>query len=157
MGALVGYAIAGGVILVIIVIASFSGIFQSESKPELQKEDYCKGSAMCIENTVTRIVDGDTIHVGSFIIRLSLVDTPERNESGYSEASKFTSTICPMGSIAIVDQDDLQPRDQYDRVLGKVICSGKNLNEELLLNNHAIFRDEFCETSEFAREKWNPC
>ncbi len=154
MGALIGFAIAGGIILVIIIIASFPGILQPEEKP---LENYCKGNTMCIEDKVTKIVDGDTIHVGSFIIRLSLVDTPERNELGYVEASKFTSNICPLGSIAIVDQDDLQPLDKYNRIVGKVICSGKNLNEELLLNNHAIFRDEFCNTSEFATENWNPC
>lgn len=204
MGALVGYAIGGGVVIAIIAIASFSEIFQDEqndessvepstfekpdevTKPNIMKEignevleipetkpstevsenkqvieestKYtCTGQSMCINDKVTRIVDGDTIHVGSYTIRLALVDTPERNETGYSEASKFTSSICPIGSFAIVDQDDLQPRDKYDRIVGKVICSGKNLNEELLQNNHAIFRDEFCKTSEFAREKWNPC
>lgn len=184
MGALIGYVVAGAIIVVIIAVTSFSGVFEDdvkdelrttpeveqtskptptptpESEPEVEKEytKYtCTGTALCINDKVTRIVDGDTIHVGSYTIRLALVDTPEQNELGYSEASKFTSSVCPLGSIAIVDQDDLQPRDKYDRIVGKVICSGKNLNEELLQNNHAIFRDEFCKTSEFAREKWNPC
>lgn len=109
---------------------------------------------MCIRDKITRIVDGDTIHVGPFIIRPSLVDTPKRNESGFVQSTDFTSNLCPVGSIALVDQDDLQPHDKYNRLLGKVICSGKTINEELLLNNHAILRTEFCNTSEFASESW---
>jgi micrococcal nuclease len=56
--------------------------------------------------------------------------------------------------MAQVDQDDLQPYDRYDRLLGKVICNGKILNAELLENNHAWISSQYCSTSEFSGEAW---
>ena len=72
---------------------------------------------------ITEITDGDTLDFrilnGSNItIRLSLVDTPERGELGYEEASEFAATVCPVGSDAIFVQDSWQIVDKYDRSLG---------------------------------------
>ena len=47
---------------------------------------------------VTKIVDGDTIDIDGIRIRLSLVNTPERNEQGYSNATAFTIKQCPVGT-----------------------------------------------------------
>jgi endonuclease YncB( thermonuclease family) len=35
---------------------------------------------------VTEIVDGDTIDINNMRVRLALVNTPERGESGYTKA-----------------------------------------------------------------------
>ena len=114
----------------------------------------CMGTRLCLSEKVTRVVDGDTLHLGVYKIRLSLVDTPEINEEGSSEATEFTSKLCPEGSTIIVDQDDLQPTDRYDRILGKVFCGDKVLNSELLENGYAIILKQYCSTSEFADEEW---
>jgi len=114
----------------------------------------CQGTALCITGIVEKIVDGDTINVSGYKIRLSLVNTPESNEVGFREATEFTSTLCPVGSSIVVDQDDKQPFDSFGRIVGKVTCSGKLLNSELLYNEHAKILTEFCRKSEFSAEAW---
>lgn len=114
----------------------------------------CLGTKLCISGKVDRVVDGDTLYVDGYNVRLSLTNTPERNEPGFSEATEFTKRLCPVGSNAIVDQDDKQPYDVYDRLLGKVYCNGKALNSELLYNGHANISTAYCSTSEFSVEQW---
>jgi len=112
------------------------------------------GGGRCFNDVVIKIVEGDTLDIGDFRIRLALVNAPERGEEGYTEATRFTSSICPVGSKATVDEDDGQKEGSYGRLLGVVYCSGKNLNEELLKTGHAKILTEFCKKSEFALETW---
>jgi endonuclease YncB( thermonuclease family) len=114
----------------------------------------CLGKQLCLTGQVNRIVDGDTLHVEGYKIRLSLSNTPETYEEGFRDATVFTESLCPVGSTVTVDQDDLQPLDKYQRILGKVICDGKNLNAELLYNGHATILTQYCSTSEFSNEDW---
>lgn len=114
----------------------------------------CTGTALCIVSKVKKIIDGDTLVIGKYKVRLSLVNTPEKKESGYKEAKMFTSTMCKVGSRVTVDQDDIQRVDKYKRILGKVICAGKVLNAQLLYNGHAKILTQYCSTSEFANEGW---
>lgn len=120
-----------------------------------EKNIKCTGDELCLTGKITRIVDGDTIYLdGIHEIRLSLTNTPERHEIGFYDASKFTAEICPVGSQATVDQDDNQPYDVYNRMLGKVTCGEKVLNSELLYENHANILSRYCSTSEFSDEAW---
>lgn len=112
------------------------------------------GSAKCFTGTVTKVTDGDTLRVDDIPIRLTLVNTPEKGRPGYSEATNFTSSICPVGSTALVDEDDGQTRGSYGRIVAKVYCGGKMLNEELLHNGYAELYEEYCNVSEFTREDW---
>ena len=114
----------------------------------------CTGDAKCITEEITKIVDGDTIYTANYKIRLSLTNTPEKNEPGFQEATLFTAMHCPVGSMITVDQDDLQPYDIYDRMLGKVYCESGILNEILLNNGHGVISTQYCDTSEFSREEW---
>jgi hypothetical protein len=114
----------------------------------------CKGTGMCFEGSVTKIVDGDTLDVDGKRIRLALVNTPERDETGYKEATNFTATLCPVGSSVLVDQDGMQLYDRYDRMIAVVYCDGALLNAELLFANHAVILKSFCKVSEFGNEDW---
>lgn len=114
----------------------------------------CQGTALCITGKVTKIVDGDTIYLKDYKIRLSLTNTPEKGEIGFKQATSFTKKLCPLGSTITVDQDDKQPYDKYKRVVGKVTCSDKVLNSELLYNGHANILKQYCSKSEFANEGW---
>jgi len=114
----------------------------------------CSGTALCLTGKVQTVIDGDTIYIDGYKIRLSLTNTPERYEEGYSEATTFTRNLCSVGSEILVDQDDCQPYDRYGRVLGKVFCIDKLLNEELLENNHAWILTQYCSKSEFSKESW---
>ena len=116
----------------------------------------CKGSADCFSGTVTETVDGDTIDVNNIRIRLSMVNTPERGEAGYWDATDFTESLCSVGTNALVDEDDGQKEGSYDRVIGVVYCNGSStsLNQLLLEDGKAIVYEEFCDVSEFANDKW---
>jgi len=115
---------------------------------------FCQGTKSCMTAKVEQIIDGDTIYVKGQKIRLSLTDAPERNEPGYAEAARFTTMLCPVGSTIAIDQDDKQPFDTYGRLLGKVFCGNKMLNEELLLNEHAQILIQYCSESEYKNEPW---
>ena len=99
-------------------------------------------------------MDVDTLDIGDFRIRLALVNTPERVEEGYAEATKFTSSTCPVRSEATVDEYDGHKERSYGRMVDGVYSSGKNLNEGLLKTGHAKILTEFCKKSEFASESW---
>ena len=114
----------------------------------------CSGTALCISEKVTQIVDGDTIHTTNHKIRLSLVDTPEKGEDGYAKAAMYTARMCPEGSWITIDQDDKQPTDVYGRMLANVYCDGKSLNSALLYGQQAELSTRYCEFSEFADTRW---
>src|SRR6058998_2626902 len=117
----------------------------------------CKGTAACFTDTVTYIVDGDTLDVGSTRIRLALVNSPEVGEPGYTEAKQFTAQTCPAGSQALVDEDDGQTGGSYGRMVALVYCGGVNLNAALLSSGNAVLVTYYCSVSEFASEPWTGC
>lgn len=130
-----------------------SGVKTTSENPDI--ESPCSGKELCLREKVIRIVDGDTLYLsGGYEVRLSLADTPERTERGFYEASQFTTDMCPVTSIAIVDQDDEQPYDAYGRILGKITCRDNVLNSELLYAGHATILEKYCSTSEFSNEVW---
>lgn len=137
-------------VLVIGLIVPSQIYAQSQS----EKSVSCTGTKLCITGKVRAVIDGDTLLVDKHKIRLSLVNTPEKNQTGFAEAKAFTAKTCPKNSLATFDQDDKQPVDKYKRKVGKVLCSGKNLNEELLNNGHAVILTQYCPKSEFATESW---
>src|SRR5881397_2081782 len=117
----------------------------------------CKGTAACFTDAVTYIVDGDTLDVGSTRIRLALVNSPEVGEPGYTEAKQFTAQTCPVGSQALVDEDDGQTGGSYGRMVAVVYCGGVSLNAALLSSGNAVLVEYYCSVSEFASEPWTGC
>lgn len=102
---------------------------------------------------VNHVVDGDTLDINDIRIRLSLVDTPERGDPGFKEATQFVVKLC-LRENAEVDMDDGQRRGSFGREIGVVYCDGENLNEQLMENNLGIIDTRFCEKSEFSNDKW---
>lgn len=114
----------------------------------------CSGEAQCITGKVTQITDGDTINVDEKPIRLALVLAPELfNEEGV-RAKEYLENICPIGSTVLVDEDDLQTKGSYDRMIGLVMCNGKILNEDMLRAGHGEISTRHCKTSEFSDSGW---
>ena len=134
----------------------FESIYKNEPVQSLKDFDShrCIGEAKCVSELITEIIDGDTIYTANYKIRLSLVDTPEINEPGFSKATTFTAKMCPVGSYITIDQDDMQLYDQYDRLLANVFCNGKSLNSALLYNGHAEISTRYCSVSEFSDYPW---
>ena len=125
-----------------------------------QSVNECQGQADCFRGTVTQIVDGDTIDINNVRVRLALVNTPERGESGYTEAIDFVESACRVGTKALVDEDDGQKEGSFDRLIGLVYCGGdgidneKSLNELLLGGGYAVIYQDFCNISEFSSATW---
>jgi len=114
----------------------------------------CSGDARCISGTVSKVVDGNTIHLDGQSIRFALTSTPEMDTAKGIFARDFVVFFCPVGSAAIVDEDDGQTDGSYERILGVVYCNGLNLNEAVLEAGHGVISSEFCDTSEFADTSW---
>lgn len=117
----------------------------------------CRGTAACFSDTVRYIVDGDTLDVGITRIRLTLVNSPEVGQPGYAEAKQFTAQTCPVGTTALVDEDDGQTGGSYGRMVALVYCGGVNLNAALLDSGNAVLVPYYCSVSEFANESWTGC
>ena len=94
---------------------------------------------------VTRVIDGDTVEVYyteevEFLdftvtlkskprrVRFKGVDTPERHEEGYDEATSFTRKFCLGKDVEI----EVFGKDSFGRDLGHVYVNGININDELL-------------------------
>ena len=120
-----------------------------QDKPEL-----CQGTAACYMGKVTAITDGDTIKVEGNAIRLALSSAPELHESGGINAREFTIQFCPVGSIAIVDEDDGQRQGSFGRTIAAVYCNDMLLNAAILDAKKATISEKFCEVSEFGNEAW---
>jgi len=116
----------------------------------------CRGKADCFEGIVTEVVDGDTLDVNNVRIRLALVNTPEVNENGYSDAKQFTETNCKVGTHAMVDEDDGQKGGSYGRMIGLVYCENldNSLNEALMASGKSEILTEYCGISEFSSMNW---
>lgn len=117
--------------------------------------------------TVARVIDGDTLTDPGAKYRLALVNTPEVGQRGYAEATAFTKSACPTGSVFAFDRDSRQPTDKYGRTVAKVWCGsasidairngtdpGPSVNELLLENGHACIFAGFISKSEFGAEDW---
>lgn len=120
----------------------------------------CQGEADCFRGTVTKIVDGDTIDINNVRVRLALVNTPERGESGYIEAIDFVEAVCSVGTAALVDEDDRQKEGSFDRLIGLVYCGDDGINNKISLNEllvngrYAVIYQDFCNISEFSSASW---
>ena len=123
----------------------------------------CQGQADCFKGKVTAIVDGDTLDIDNIRVRLTLVNTPERREAGYAEATEFVKSVCSIGTDALVDEDDGQKEGSYDRLIGLVYCLGDDnagdnktvlLNEVLLQRGYAFVFEQVCDKSEFSKAAW---
>ena len=120
----------------------------------------CIGHALCLTGKVTKVIDRDTIDVNGTRIRLSLIDTPERGHQNYTDAKNFALNLCPIGSIALVDQDDNELEGSYGRMIGLVYCKDRagnftlSLNELMLEKGYASILPKICTKTEFSGELW---
>lgn len=99
---------------------------------------------------VDRVVDGDSIYVRAkdnsrrFEVRLYEVDTPETHDPRKvvqcfgPEASRFTKSFLPPGTIVILKPDPLLDKiDKYHRVLAYVFKRNSFLNLKLVKRGYA--------------------
>jgi micrococcal nuclease len=133
-----------------IALAFFMGSYYLQ----LQESTLCEGSAECISGKITQVIDGDTIVIDDIHVRLALTSTPELDETYGMEAKEFTESVCPVGSDALVDEDDMQTGGSFGRMVGLVKCGDTVLNSALLERSLGKIDTRFCDMSEFAGTDW---
>ncbi len=137
-----------------VTLIQANDIFEQYQSDSLEKKIQCSGTARCLQGTITDIVDGDTVKVNNQSIRFALSSAPELNEEGGIEAKEFIEKLCPLGSTAIVDEDDFQTDGSYGRIVGVVTCNQINLNSALVNSEYGEISKSFCSTSEFSNSSW---
>lgn len=103
--------------------------------------------------TVTVIIDGDTMELmGGDRLRLLSIDTPEKDEPFYVEATEFVRSLA-LGKIARIEFADTR-RDRYGRLLGYLYIDSVFVNEAILengLGNLYLFQDSDVDRPETGR------
>ncbi len=83
---------------------------------------------------VTRVIDGDTIDVQvdgvQYRVRYIGMNTPERNEACFREASDANAALVSGKTVTLVK--DTSETDVYGRLLRYVYAGGTFINEELV-------------------------
>lgn len=92
-----------------------------------------------VECIVVRIVDGDTIECRRLgRVRLIGMDTPEMSQGPFGvEAAVALAALIPVGTPASLEQD-VEPRDRYNRVLAYVWRDSVMVNWQLVRNGWAV-------------------
>ena len=88
---------------------------------------------------VSRVIDGDTINVvidgTTHRVRYIGVNTPERNEGCFSEASEANNLMVMGKTVRLVK--DKSETDRYGRLLRYVYAGDTFVNEELVRQGYA--------------------
>lgn len=85
---------------------------------------------------VTRVIDGDTIVLENGTrVRYIGIDTPERDEAGYQEATEANRKLVEGKKVRL--EYDVDRIDRYDRTLAYVYVNGIFVNAYLLENGFA--------------------
>ena len=90
---------------------------------------HCLVQADTLTGRVVRVTDGDTIVVldsanAQHKIRLTGIDAPEKKQA-FGTKSKEHLSDAVAGKFVVVDYSK---RDRYERILGKVLLSDKDMN-----------------------------
>lgn len=136
--------------------------FDNAEKFDVTPPECVGDPQFCYLGNVTSIVDGDTLKVDHQSIRLSVVDSPERNEPYFDEATNFLSDICS-NRLAMVDIDDGQVGGSFGRLLATVWCldgdEWVNANSSAINSDYSSVFPRFCDVSEISTTEWgqNDC
>lgn len=89
--------------------------------------------------TITRIVDGDTVHCRGFgSVRLIGIDAPERSQPPFYGISRSAlERLLPVGTEADLERD-VEARDRNGRVLGYLWRDGRLVNWRMVRDGYAV-------------------
>jgi endonuclease YncB( thermonuclease family) len=111
-------------------VADTDSVFLRASDEALARMTPCK---------VTEVIDGDTIRCeGLGRVRLLLIDTPERDQQPWGERARAALQALIPEQSEVRLESDVQPRDQYGRLLAYVYrLDGSQVNELMVYNGFA--------------------
>lgn len=85
---------------------------------------------------ITRVIDGDTVELeNDDRVRLLGIDTPEKGQLLFSEASERLRELVEGKSVLL--ESDQTDRDKYDRLLRTVILNRQNINILMVKEGYA--------------------
>lgn len=99
---------------------------------------------------VERIVDGDTLDLTISVgfrwqfkdrFRLYGIDTPERGQPGWAEATAHLASLLPIGALVTVRsyRPDAHPKaDSFGRWLVEIFIGDMNVNQAMISAGHAV-------------------
>ena len=88
------------------------------------------------EHLVTYVVDGDTVVVdGKTTVRLIGIDTPERGEPGYEQATEHLESL--IGNRFVRIEKGIEQTDRYGRELGYIYIGQRSINQEMIAAGQA--------------------
>lgn len=102
-------------------------------------------------STVSRVIDGDTFQLSRPLIKIRLcgVDTPERGQSGYREATQFTKRLVAGNAVQCRTVGEGTPCDgrsrkkSGERFVAQCFVEGSDIAMELVKAGHACAWKEF--------------
>jgi endonuclease YncB( thermonuclease family) len=113
-----------------------------------------------VNASTIKCVDGDTFSIGKKFYRLSYIDTPEKNQANYKQASKFTCNWLKTNEVIL----EHQGKDKYGRTLVVVwkaqrsytdATPGENINELLVKN--CLAKPFYGKTNKTILSLYNKC
>jgi hypothetical protein len=111
-----------------------------------------------IGGIMDRVIDGNTVQIDDTRIRLPFVDVVDSGNMTAPHAV-LARVLCPVGSYAYYDVDDLQPTGYYGRTIAMVYCSDGILLDRMMVEfGLGWVNQDYCERSEFRHVPWaNAC
>ena len=107
-----------------------------------------------VMGAVTRNIDGNTIEIDGVRIRIPLVDVDDSGNPNMPHAV-LARLLCPVGSPAQYDIDDIQVEDRYGRTIAMVYCNtGLSLGEIMIEFGLGWTNEWYCDKSEFGQDAW---
>lgn len=82
---------------------------------------------------VERVIDGDTIVIGTNVVRLAEIDAPEMNME-YGSTAKAALEEMTLGNIVVVEWNH---RGRYGRIIGAVFVGEVNVCHDLVVRGFA--------------------
>ena len=109
-----------------------------------------------------KIIDGDTIHISNYKIRLHAIDAPEMKQKCTNNGKKWS---CGLESTRflkdLIGKDEIQcdtkDQDRYNRYIGVCYKNNTDLNSEMVINGWAIayryYSLDYIKEEEIAKSK----
>jgi len=113
------------ILIVTFILGAGSTLFFGTEIPGLESDEIMK---------VSRVIDGDTIVLANGErVRLIGIDTPERGEFGYEEATKYLENLIDGKEVRL--KKDVEDRDHYGRLLRYIYTKDGRFVNKLLVED----------------------
>jgi len=119
------------ILLTILIILALAILLKPTPTPDQSPTTFEKSQGL-----VTKVIDGDTVVINGESVRLICIDTPERGEEGYLEATEYLESLILNKEVIL--EEDITKRDKYNRLLYYIFTEdGGFINEIMVREGYA--------------------